>query len=308
VILQPLDLDAVLGVEPPPPADYVIDGYLERGTHLLLCGRGGTGKTMVVNQLVARDAALGLGVDASRIVWIDAEMGVLGTQRRYWRTGLRGRISPGSITYYEGGGMDITNQAHWDELRRAADGVDLVVIDSLRRVSRYTAENSSDEMSAAVTDLTHLAHESGAGIVTIHHQGGDPHKWFRGSTAILDACDALIGWLPHHFDGDDDKLRRLAARGTWAKTRHEKEPDDLWFQQRDNGLFVPVDEAPEQDSVGKYDEAILALLPFDGTKQELAEAVTGKPSSGAFRRAYERVAQLDGGNKRRHITTDRPEI
>lgn len=293
------DLDALLGDEPPAPADYVIDGYLERGTHMLLCGRGGSGKTMLLNQLAIAGIAprpdefpfdLELPVRVKRVVWFDAEMGTLGTQRRYWRTGLRPYICPGRFEYVDASGLDLTERKHRDFIRSKLEGGDtLAVIDSLRRVSRYTQENSSDEMSAVVTGITNIAHDTGSGIVTIHHQGGDPNKWFRGSTAILDACDVLIGWLPHSYDSDDDKLRRLAARGTWSKMRHEAEPEDRWFRQTESGLFVPAD-APEQIVTSKWDDAIRKLLPFTGTKTALAEACGTNSRNNAWADAYKRVA------------------
>lgn len=302
-LLERVDLDALLGAEAPAAADYVIDRYLPRGQHMLLCGRGGLAKTMLVNQLCVTAAAshpeelpfnLEIPVDAEHIVWFDAEMGKDGTRRRYWDTGLRQYIGSGRIEYIDAAGLDLTNGDHYENVRAAVDGADLVVFDSLRRVCRYSKENSSDEMSAVVQDLTDMAHELGPAILTIHHQGGDPHKWFRGSTAIFDAADVLVGWLPHTFDGDDDKLRRLAARGTWAKVRHGAEPEDRWFVQQDNGLLVPLDEAPLQTVTSKYDEEIRALLPFTGTKTALAEACNTNSRNGSWADAYNRVATKVG--------------
>jgi hypothetical protein len=305
------DLDELLGTEPPPPADYAIGGLLERSNHGLLCGIGGIGKTMFLNQLVTSATvehpdefpySLGITVDATRIVWCDAEMGQVGTIRRYWRTELRPYISPGRIGYWDASGLDIGNPVDADSFRRVLDGADLVILDSLRRLCPTAAENTSDDMAYVVGTITGWAHELGPAILTIHHQGGDPNKWFRGSTAIRDACDLLLGWLPHSFDGgEDDLLRRLSARGTWAKVRHERPPPDRWFQQTESGLLVPVD-APASIATGKWDDAILALLPFDGTKTALAEACVdpndptrrGSLSNNAWARSYTRVATHDG--------------
>jgi hypothetical protein len=304
-MLEPIDLNDLLGDTPPPPAEYVVAGYLERASHVLLCGRGGKGKTMFVNQLCVDAERLDLAVHAHQIVWLDGEMGRLGTRRRYWRTGLRSLIGPGRIQYVNAAGADIMNPDHYAELCRIVDGADLVVIDSLRRISTTSEENSSDHMSAVITAITNMAHELGPAILTIHHQGGDPHKWFRGSTAILDAADGLVGWLPHSFDSDtDDGMRRLAAKGTWAKVRNDRAPEDVWFQQTDAGLFVPA-ETPTQDVTSKWDEVILGLLPWEGTKTALAEACGAKLTNRAWDSAYKRlVVKRDGV----HVQSDYDEV
>ena len=306
------NLDEMLGDAAPPPADFVVEGYLERATHMLLCGRGGLAKTMFLNQLCAAACSpefpydLGLEVRGQRIVWFDAEMGEQGTKRRYWDTKLRSYLDE-RITYINAAGLDLTLKDDYDFVRSSIDGADLVVIDSLRRLTRAAVENSSDEMSAVVTDISDLAHDLGPGILTIHHQGGDPHKWFRGSTAIFDACDSLVGWLPHTFDGEDDKLRRLAAQGTWAKVRHGKEPPDRWFRQTDSGLLVP-EEAPEQVIAGKWDAVIREHLPFDGTKKALAEACGTNSRNNAWSDAYDRTARYDPGPKTHIAVGEEPGI
>ena len=290
------DLDELLGTEEPPASDWIIDGYLERGSHTLLCGRGGKGKTMFLNQLCTRPDELEIALHAEKIIWLDAEMGALGTQRRYWRTKLRDRVIPGRITYANGQGFDVTDPDHWDQLNSAVEGADLVIIDSLKKICRNVPENSADEMSAVVQDLSDLAHESDAAILTIHHQGGDPNKWFRGSTAILDAADSLIAWLPHIWTNDgDDGLRRLVASGAWAKVRHTEAEKDRWFQQGPHGLFMPSGP-PEKEVVGKWDRVIEGMLPFEGTKGAFAEACDTNLGNRAWADAYKRVAIQDGNH------------
>lgn len=298
------DLRAVLGDAAPPDADYVIGGFVERASHVLLCGRGGKGKTMIVNQLCSGAFDLGISVKASRIVWLDGEMGHLGTRRRYWRTGLQQYIRPGCVEYVNIAGFHIAIPQHYEQLTALLEGADLVVIDSLRKICGGMDENASGDMSGVVQALTNLAHDLGPAILTIHHQGGDPHKWFRGSTAILDAADGLIGWLPRSFDEDDDGIRRLSAKGAWAKTRNDRAPDDHWFQQLENGLFVPADRPAEVDH-SKYDSLLRAQLPFVGTKTKLAEACGTDLSNRAWIAAYKRLVDRDGDT---HTLREEPAI
>lgn len=304
------DLNEMLGTAAPPPAEYVVTDYLERASHLLLCGRGGAAKTMFVNQLVIAAVAehtdqlpfdLDIPVHANRIVWFDAEMGKTGTIRRYWRTGLRGYIGSPKVRYIDAGQLNFSDPRHVDAIKFALDGADWAIFDSLRRLSASARENESDDMARIVGEITSWAHDIGPAILTIHHQGGDPHKWFRGSTAIHQQCDALVGWLPHQWDADeDDGLRRLAARGGWAKVRNDVPPEDRWFKQLESGLLVPADP-PDAPAASKWDHVIEELLPFPGSKTDLAAACVdpsdpdkrASVDNNAWRKAYDRTVKLN---------------
>lgn len=304
----------------PPPRDWLIPGYLERGSHTVLAGRGGSAKTMFLWQLGVQAAQrhpeefpYGLGLlapDATtiKVALVDAEMGPMKYRYRTWDTGMNEYIYPDHIKHIDAAGLDIASkQDDRDYVMEQADGYDLVVMDSLKKLSRSLVENDNDHMAAVVGDITDMSRQLRAGIFTIHHQGTDT-KAFRGATAIMDQCDALIAWKVH-TPHDDDKLRCLVSRGEWVKIRDGKEPEDRWFKQADNGLLVPVEAPDDAEPAGKWDAAILTNLPYAGTQAAFAEHCGAKPHNSTWRTAYHRLATVvDGVHVRRPEQVEEPEI
>ena len=103
----------------------------------------------------------------------------------------------------------------------------LIVLDPLVELHRRD-ENSADETSALMRPLRQLAHESGAGVVLIHHankHGEDPVRSARGSSAIPAGADVVMT-LKAGGAGDDDaddldagRVVRLHVEGRFGPPR-----------------------------------------------------------------------------------------
>jgi RecA-family ATPase len=298
-----------------PPQRWALGGYIERPGHLVVAGRAGTGKTMLAMQLAIQASSptvpFDLGLDAApgRVALVDGEMGRRRYHRRIHDLGLAPYVAAGQITYIGGGGLDLVSPDDRAWLMTALAGHDIIVFDSLKKLTRRLSENDNDEMGAVVADLTEMSKTLDAMIITLHHRGTSD-KAFRGATAILDQCDAMVTWAKVGDDAES-RVRKLSARGEWTKIRDAAEPADRFFEMTDTGLLIPTQApdpapraAPKRD---RYVDAILALLPYVGTKSDLAAATGATSTGGVWAQAYEAVAMLDG-DARHHVARPMPAI
>jgi hypothetical protein len=289
----------------PPPRQWTIPPYNAIGAHTILAGESGSGKTQLAFQLAVQATQdrpaefphdLAMDVRSMHVALVDAEMGAEEYRYRVWDTGLHPYVIPERLKHVDASGLDIVaRQDDLDYVMEQIDGYDLVVMDSLKRITPSRVENDNDDMSEAVATITRITRVMPVGIITIHHLGKDGKA--RGASAIRDACDVLVGWKKH-TTRDGEKLRCLDARGEWMKVRMTREPEDRWFRQTDAGLLIPAEapekEAPARTQFEQYKDEIRALLPFTGTKRELAESCGTNSHNNTWTDAYRDVAQYNG--------------
>ena len=145
-------------------------------------------------------------------------------------------------------------------------------------------------MAPAVAALAKLARDTNSAIVLVHHKG-DSEKFFRGSSAIRDQCDALFALLR---DPDDEEApRRLRCRGGRGKMRYAPEPPDVYLNisPEEGGVASsdpPEDPGPQAPVREALAQAIVAAMPVK-TKTEAAEKVGRNIHDWGFRSAWEDV-------------------
>ena len=168
-----------------------------------------------------------------------------------------------------------------------ATGAKLVVIDSLRRLVPSKPENDSDAMAPTISALAKLARDARAAILLLHHKG-DSDKYYRGSTAIRDQCDALFALL-RTSDDDDDPVRRLACGGGKGKMRYAAEPRDVFLAiAPEQGGIIACDRPDDGSRTPTGDtvrDEILGSLPC-ATKTAVARAIGRKLQDRTFRDAW----------------------
>jgi hypothetical protein len=190
--LRRLDVAAMLA-EPPPPYNWLWDGYLEAGELTWIVGKGKTGKSLVA--LFAAAAMLEgrpfLGLSTKRITrvaYVDGENREATVRRRLHACGLSADLAP-HLDYYAARGLDLGSPAGLDALRLVAHGVDLVVLDSL--VALHTGdENDAVATRRLVTGIRSVLEEAGAtgvGLAHEKHGGG-----LRGSTDWTNSVDRTL--------------------------------------------------------------------------------------------------------------------
>jgi archaellum biogenesis ATPase FlaH len=274
-----VDLDALLA-KPPEPIPWRVHDVVADGTLTIVSGESGAGKSWLAQALctgVARGRAVaGLPCVKGTALYIDAEMGPrMFVDQRLRPTGAK----IAEFKYVDAMGLDISTPGDlaWVRGQIEQTGANLVVIDSLRRLTPSKSENDSDDMAPAVAALAKLARDSGAAIVLVHHKG-DSEKFFRGSTAIKDQADALFALL-RDPDGEHAP-RRLRCRGGKGKMRYAPEPPDVYLDISPEeggvaGSDPPEEPEPQIPIRHAVAQAIKAALPAK-TKAEVALKV-GRP-------------------------------
>jgi len=202
-------IDAADFAAPLPAVNWMIDGlHVGQGRPAMVAGFGFSGKTLACQSL-ALQAAAGVKVwehfrvpRQLNVRHVDSEQGRADTMRRYQRLAyanqidladLEGRLKVVSFPplYLNQPG----SEAAW---RRAAEGVDLLILDSLRALTPGADENSS-EMRRCLDPLTRISDETGCAFVVVHHspkpsdqaKREGAHK-LRGSSGIFDACGNVL--------------------------------------------------------------------------------------------------------------------
>ena len=214
----------------PPELDFVLPG-LPAGAVGMLAGAGGVGKTMFELQLAVVLAAglpwrlaplsallefdeerspervlLLLAEESNAVVWrrLHAVMAHI-VRCGLFDCGLtaadvKARLAENLVIHAVAGSrrlqlLDDVLQAgeHYPALMAAADGTRLVIVDPIRQL-HVANENESGAMSALVSVLKRLAHDTGAAVVCAHHASRAAGQFgfsesadaSRGSTALVD--------------------------------------------------------------------------------------------------------------------------
>jgi hypothetical protein len=218
-----LDREVNLAAEHLPVA-FIVEQLAARGLLTLLSAQTTAGKTQLALQLgdavgSGGGVVCGLQCDGGKVLYLDAENGPQIIQGRQHTAAL----NPGAIRYLGMAGARLDragDHAMLAETIRQADA-DLVVIDSLRRLSGSAKEDSADDMAPLVGGLANVARETDAAILLIHHRstkGGAAVA--RGSSAIEDQADII-----YTLDKGRGQLRKLACRK--LRVAAEPSPVDL---------------------------------------------------------------------------------
>lgn len=284
-----IDLDALLA-KPPRPIPWRVRDVVADGTLTIISGESGAGKSWLAQALctgVARGQSVaGLHCAKGTALYIDAEMGPqMFVDQRLRPTGA----NAAEFNYVDAMGLDISRSDDLGWVRRQVEKMDtnLVVIDSLRRLTPSKAENDSDDMAPAVSALAKLARDTNAAIVLVHHKG-DSEKFFRGSTAIKDQADALFALL--RDPNDENAPRCLRCGGGRGKMRYAPEPADVYLDisPEAGGVAIsgpPEDTGPQVSAREAVAAAIKAALPA-ATKTAVAEKVGRSLNDNSFRGAW----------------------
>ena len=176
---------------------YHIKKVLPRAEMGVAYGASGTGKSFIIGDMmfaIARGVEWnGHRVKQGRVAYVCAE----------GKEGFPGR----AVAYCEANNLDITdlgdirvynkvlNLLDYDNALQfakdmVADGkFDLIVIDTLAQVTAGGDENSSKDMSLALSLAKGLHRATKATVLLVHHAGKDASKGARGWSGLRAACD-----------------------------------------------------------------------------------------------------------------------
>src|SRR5215213_344273 len=210
----PLSLDALFDLELP-AVEYVVEDILPTEAFCLLDGREKSGKGLLSLD-VAVSVALGepfldRAVKEGPAIYCAAEENIRDIRARVAdRLGNR-HDAPFYVLPLDGSTGDRLQLEDPVGMQRLLGMIEeigprVVVLDPLREL-HSGQEDLSDEMAPILRPVRQLAHQTKSTVLLNHHQnkaGG-----FRGSTAILAACD--LEWAFTRTDTSDDT--RGSARG-----------------------------------------------------------------------------------------------
>lgn len=207
--LEPFDVEAALAA-PPPPVDWVVEGYVQAGVVTLLHGDGGLGKSLLA-LLMARGVASGTPIlehstpKPGRVVIIDGENPGDEIARRLHA--FEWDAVAAQLDYIRATASFLDLPDAEAALTEAINGVRLAIIDS-QRACWPGDEREAQEVRALYTMLARVAEHTRAAILVLHHdrRTGD----YSGSSDL----NAAIGARLH--------LRRDKTNDDYVILAHEK--------------------------------------------------------------------------------------
>jgi hypothetical protein len=297
------------------PIPCIVDPIAVRGALTALIGRHSSRKSWLCMLTAAavhtgKTEIAGMPVTAGRALYIDGEMGDRMLAKRFAKAGL----DAGAMVV--GDGMKLRLPGADDSLRQLIRdaGADLVVIDSLRRLTG-AEENNSDQMAPLIGQLALITRELNVAIVLIHHRSSKPGSAeSRGSSAIEDQVD--IAFALERLDGDpegDDagERRPVRRRLRTLKYRLAEEPPPRWlsmgaaplglFSICETESFIDVEKAPRIPMAERLVQEIRGIadqIPADGwSRKEIADEIVIGPRKGSLGDALGILVAREGWTK-----------
>lgn len=251
--------------------EWIIDRLIPKDSIILLFGKGGIGKTWLTLDM-ARCIGMGipyLGFSTAKtpVIFVDFEnpLAVLNTRTQklgetegvyFWRANNDQIGAPK---------LDNKDYVLYKQLPRGA----ILIFDTLR-ASQDRDENKSHEMALILGRLKELR-DMGFTIILLHHTAKNSDKMAKGSTAIVDLADHILGLtlvkkkrdgqeiVIDDEDNEDDLVYRFGVR---EKTRFE--PYQIYLTLNpDRGFDLAPD--PQEDTLATMHKIISDLGAADKT-------------------------------------------
>ncbi|KQC08183.1 MAG: hypothetical protein APR62_05230 [Smithella sp. SDB] len=234
--------------------EWLVDRLIPKDSITLLFGKGGIGKTWLSMDMARSIGSgkpfLGLSTVKTPVIFVDFEnpLAVLNTRTQklgeaeevyFWRANNGLKKAPK---------LDKDDYKLYKQLPKGA----ILIFDTLR-ASQDRDENKSNEMGVVMGRLKELR-DMGFTIILLHHTAKNSDKVAKGSTAIVDLADHILGLtaVKKKKDGqevvvdDDDDGDHIYRFGVREKTRFE--PYQIYLTLNpDRGFELAPD--PKEDTL-----------------------------------------------------------
>jgi RecA-family ATPase len=281
-----IDLRAAFENEPP-ALDFIWPGFLA-GTVGALVAPGATGKSfwaleaaMSIACSVAGGDLVGLTpAHAGRVVYLAGEDPPPALVCRVHAIGQhlnqQAREAVAENLVLEpimGKRPNVMDDRHLARIIEFCAGARLIVLDTLSRIHTLD-ENSNGDMARLVATLEHVAANTGASVLYLHHvsKGSaregqtDQQQAARGASALIDNAR----WCGFVARMNEDEAMRLSDRGCdreaigntrrgyfvrfgVSKQNYDCAPIDRWYARHSGGVLLPVElvdaDAPREKGV-----------------------------------------------------------
>jgi RecA-family ATPase len=250
-----------------------LDGMLT-----VFAGSAGLGKTQFTMAL-ADGVTLGQNVGGCRceqgkVLYFDGEMG-WNWYRRYAETLNLSH----DVQHIEAGGLNLNDATHLAWIESVIQEFDgrFVILDSLRTLTPDVDENVSNHMAPLLTSIRAVARRTDAALMLIHHSGKEEGNDSRGSSGIVDQCEALFAMR----DGGEN-VRTIIRK----KTRFQAPNSFAVAWDQEAGVYVATEthSKPKQKEV---EQQIVNRLKTqrEATKKAIANAIGREDDDPTFKKA-----------------------
>ncbi|BDG62321.1 AAA family ATPase [Caldinitratiruptor microaerophilus] len=185
-------------IEALPRPRWLIENHIVAGSHAVLYGPSGSGKSFIALDWALSVATgkgwMGYETMPGPVVYVAAEGSAgLGDRLRAWKA-VYGRETAGRVHFL----TEPVNLMSTDDvkefirtLRLLPSPPVLVVVDTLARCMVGGDENSARDVGLANAGVDRIRHETGAAVLIVHHSGKQGTQE-RGSSALRAAADTMI--------------------------------------------------------------------------------------------------------------------
>lgn len=252
--------------------EYLLESLIPKGAIVLLFSPGGTGKTSLTMQM---SRAIGEGIPfgylktiKTPVYIIDFENPLSFVKTRVELIGPSNNILIWHISCDPAPAR--LDSDKWEAYKQFPPG--LIIIDTLR-AAHLSDENNSKDMAIIMAHLKELR-EIGFTIILLHHSPKSNDGVYKGSTAILDLADHVLG-LEKIKDNNNEEfstetIYRLSTR---IKTRYEPHTIYLTFNPDIKGFEVRKD--PDNQNM-QIIQDILKNCKGPMKQKDLVEKIRGE--------------------------------
>jgi hypothetical protein len=261
--LQPI---SVLLAEQIPPTEWLIAPWIETGSIGAIVAPPNIGKTLLAFHFSVQVAAAG-----KRVAIIEEEGGKRGFQSRISRA-VAAAGGPGAcktIDWSFKPRISLMSGSHVADLCDELAGYDLVIIDSLARVTTGMEENDAKEVGQLVASLDIIREATKAAVYSIHHTGKS--KWKpgevptladgRGSSALAGGLDTVIALA---YVAEEEQLTGVVSFTIHITKQRDEDnkvaPRLARIKMTGPEAYVEMEESPTTRGPSPAEQRVAALL------------------------------------------------
>lgn len=280
--------------------DELIEGLLIRSSMAVIYGDSNSGKTFLAIDIGASIALqspwMGRNVEGGMVVYLATESpSSVRNRLRAYQAHHQVRVpnfvivsSP--INLYDGAAdtsavIDLITRLETEMGTKC----ELVIGDTLARMSAGANENSGEDMTTVLKHLDRIKDRAKAAVMLIHHTGKDAAKGMRGWSGLRAAIDTELEVTTNDTTGtrtlEITKQRDMGGKGDRIGFRLDTVDMGVskWGKAQTSCVVGAADAPPKQGKtrkIGETQQAVLALLKGANKNLRIGEIATALEPQG----------------------------